>query len=77
MFGPAEDGGYYLVGTAQPQLYIFENKPWSRPTLLQETLTEIKRKGKSVSFLRTLNDIDTVEDLKTSVLADTFSNLYK
>ena len=72
VFGPAEDGGYYLVGTAQPQLYIFENKPWSTPALLQETLTEIKAKSMSVSFLKTLNDIDTVEDLKASVLAKAF-----
>jgi rSAM/selenodomain-associated transferase 1 len=75
VFGPAEDGGYYLVGAAQPQRFIFENKPWSTPALLQETLTEIKRKGMSVSLLKTLNDVDTVEDLKRSTLGTTFANL--
>ena len=72
VFGPAQDGGYYLVGTTLPQLYIFENKPWSTEILLKETLAEIKAKNHSVATLETLNDIDVLEDLKGSSLSEEF-----
>ncbi|MFK8045107.1 MAG: TIGR04282 family arsenosugar biosynthesis glycosyltransferase [Crocinitomicaceae bacterium] len=72
VFGPAEDGGYYLVGTSQPEMYIFDNKPWSTETLLKETLTEIASKKQSVAMLKMLNDIDTIEDLRASSLAGEF-----
>lgn len=65
-FGPAEDGGYYLVGLSELKAYIFENKPWSKSHLLQETLTELKQKNINFKLLETLNDIDTFEDLEAS-----------
>ncbi len=68
VFGPAVDGGYYLVGMKKPQKFVFENKPWSLPELLDTTLTELKEKGISFSLLKTLNDIDTFDDLKSSKL---------
>ncbi len=66
VFGPAEDGGYYLIGLSKMHRYIFENKPWSQPQLLAETLTELKQQNISFTTLETLNDIDTFEDLITS-----------
>ncbi len=66
VFGPAEDGGYYLVGMKKPHKFIFENKPWSESCLLEKTLSELSEKDVSTVLLKTLNDIDTFEDLKTS-----------
>lgn len=66
VFGPAEDGGYYLIGLSKMHAFIFENKPWSQPNLLQETLTELDSKNIEYATLVTLNDIDTWEDLVTS-----------
>ncbi|NRD21747.1 glycosyltransferase [Winogradskyella litoriviva] len=66
VFGPAEDGGYYLVGLSQPNTTIFTDKPWSQPNLLTETLQELHKNNVSVSTLDTLNDIDTFEDLIAS-----------
>ncbi|MGB0881915.1 MAG: TIGR04282 family arsenosugar biosynthesis glycosyltransferase [Vicingaceae bacterium] len=66
VFGPAEDGGYYLVGMNKPNNFIFENKPWSKSCLLETTLKELKEKEVDTVLLKTLNDIDTFEDLKTS-----------
>ena len=65
-FGPAEDGGYYLVGMSKLEESIFMNKPWSQPTLLKETLQELHNNNITVSTLDTLNDIDTYEDLIAS-----------
>ena len=64
VFGPAEDGGYYLVGLSKFYSCIFQNKAWSTSTLLNETLAELKQKKNEVSLIETLNDIDTFEDLQ-------------
>jgi len=64
VFGPAEDGGYYLVGMSKFYNCIFQNKAWSTTTLLDETLAELKQKKIEVSLIETLNDIDTFEDLQ-------------
>ena len=66
VFGPAEDGGYYLVGMSKLNTEIFTNKPWSQPNLLELTLQELQSNQISVGTLDTLNDIDTYEDLIAS-----------
>lgn len=66
VFGPAEDGGYYLIGLSKMNTAVFENKPWSQPNLLELTLNELKSNNEKVKRLETLNDIDTYEDLIAS-----------
>lgn len=66
VFGPAEDGGYYLVGMSKLIPQIFENKPWSQSHLLKETLEELNQDSFNVGILEMLNDIDTYNDLITS-----------
>jgi rSAM/selenodomain-associated transferase 1 len=62
VFGPAEDGGYWLVALgprrpAQP----FVNARWSTNYALADTLRNFR--GRRVAFLRTLRDVDTAGDL--------------
>ncbi|WP_179374658.1 TIGR04282 family arsenosugar biosynthesis glycosyltransferase [Winogradskyella wichelsiae] len=66
VFGPAEDGGYYLIGMSKLNTSIFTNKPWSQPNLLKGTLQELHKNNVTVSTLDILNDIDTYEDLIAS-----------
>ena len=66
VFGPAEDGGYYLIGMSKMNESVFNNKPWSQSNLLEETLNELKANNVTFSTLETLNDIDTIEDLEAS-----------
>lgn len=66
VFGPAEDGGYYLVGLANKNTKIFTNKPWSQSHLLETTLHELQVDNTKVGLLNPLNDIDTYEDLIAS-----------
>ena len=66
VFGPAEDGGYYLIGMSKMNPSIFENKPWSKSELLAITLQELNAQKQSVAKIKTLNDIDTFEDLIAS-----------
>ncbi len=73
VFGPATDGGYYLVGmSTEKGLYVFENKPWSTEDLFGLTKAEILENHHKLHELETLNDIDTLEDLKTSSIANKY-----
>ncbi|MFT5858038.1 MAG: rSAM/selenodomain-associated transferase 1 [Flavobacteriaceae bacterium] len=73
VFGPSDDGGYYLIGMTKKIRCIFENKAWSTEGLLNDTLTELNREGYSSELLEVLNDVDTVEDLRSSSLAQHFT----
>lgn len=66
VFGPAIDGGYYLIGMRNMHKMVFKNKPWSQPNLLSKTLNQLTKNNITFSTLDTLNDIDTFEDLKNS-----------
>lgn len=66
VFGPAVDGGYYLIGMTNIHDCIFDDKPWSQCNLLDVTLTELSQNNISYNLLEALNDIDTFEDLEQS-----------
>ena len=61
VFGPAYDGGYYLMGMTQFYKKAFLEKAWSTETVLEKTVEDLK--GLSIAFLDTKTDIDTLEDL--------------
>ena len=62
VFGPAEDGGYYLMGMSAFHPEAFKDKAWSTELVLKETLQDLK--SNSFQLLKEKNDIDTVDDLK-------------
>lgn len=63
VLGPANDGGYYLLGlqTAQPSL--FNNMPWSTASVFSQTQQRIQAATLKLHLLPQLIDIDTEEDL--------------
>jgi len=66
VIGPAQDGGYYLIGMKSLELNLFENIHWSTSQVLDETIGKINTRKLSFLLLKTLSDIDTEEDLKKS-----------
>ena len=64
VYGPAQDGGYYLVGMNILIKEIFEEVPWSSEYTLQKSLERARQCGFSVAFTETLSDIDTIEDVR-------------
>ena len=64
--GPANDGGYYLLGMNDYFPQLFENKEYSTENVLKDLLEETEELGLSVYKLPTLSDIDTFDDLKES-----------
>jgi len=63
--GPAEDGGYYLVGFQKEVLDggIFTGIDWGTEHVYQQTLERIKDIGLKSHVLPTWQDIDVYEDL--------------
>ncbi|PNX53058.1 MAG: hypothetical protein BV458_06435 [Thermoplasmata archaeon M9B2D] len=71
VFGPALDGGYYLIGMKKNYSDIFRGIKWSSPSTLSESFTKAQECGLKIGFVDALSDIDTIEDLrKTGIQLD-------
>ena len=66
--GPAEDGGYYLLGLNGPCPALFEGKEYSHDKVFKELMTEVQNLELECHTLEKLNDIDTLEDMKDTPL---------
>ncbi|GAB6067122.1 hypothetical protein JCM13664_04400 [Methylothermus subterraneus] len=64
VLGPAEDGGYVLLGLRRPQPELFLTMPWGSATVLAETRRRILALGLKSLELPPLWDLDRPEDLQ-------------
>lgn len=62
--GPAEDGGYYLLGLNRIDDELFRSMPWGGERVLQETRRRLDNLGWRWSELVPLWDVDRPEDLR-------------
>jgi rSAM/selenodomain-associated transferase 1 len=62
VLGPAEDGGYVLIGCKQVYAELFANIPWGSDKVLARTLEQAEQLELSVTLLATLWDVDRPED---------------
>lgn len=63
VIGPAEDGGYYLIGLAKPAEELFTGIAWGTGQVLETTLAAAISSELSIAVLPTLTDVDRPEDL--------------
>ena len=70
VIGPAEDGGYYLLGMNSLEEKVFKNKDWGTETVRKDTLEDLK--DKKVFLLGELNDVDVFEDIEHHPAFQTF-----
>ena len=61
--GPAEDGGYYLIGLTAPAPFLFLAMVWSTSGVLAETRRRLQANAVPYALLPTLPDLDRSEDL--------------
>lgn len=63
VFGPAQDGGFWLVGLRRRPCRVapFKGVPWSTERTLAATRANLK--GRIVALGSTLSDVDTADDL--------------
>jgi uncharacterized protein len=64
VFGPANDGGYYLLGQKKNNDSLFFNIAWSTHTVLENSKQLCNDNELSYYLLPTLIDIDTIEDIE-------------
>jgi rSAM/selenodomain-associated transferase 1 len=63
VLGPAEDGGYWLLGLARPCDLLFADIAWGTDQVLPTTLARLHAAGADVAMLPMLADLDRPEDL--------------
>src|SRR5947209_486922 len=61
--GPAEDGGYYLLGLNREMPDLFAGIAWGTDSVLQRTIAVLARNGVNPARLKQLGDVDRPEDL--------------
>jgi rSAM/selenodomain-associated transferase 1 len=62
VFGPAEDGGFWLLGLRQPDPHLVLGVPMSQPHTGRAQLDRLRQAGLRVRQLPELIDVDTVQD---------------
>ncbi len=62
VIGPAEDGGYYLIGLKK-KTNLFRNIEWGSSTVFEDTMSLAREMKLNLSTLEEKRDIDEVEDL--------------
>ncbi|MBI4227398.1 MAG: TIGR04283 family arsenosugar biosynthesis glycosyltransferase [Candidatus Omnitrophica bacterium] len=63
VLGPANDGGYYLIGLTRPHPELFFDIPWSTPQVFAATVARAEAAGLPVRRLPAWYDVDTPDDL--------------
>jgi rSAM/selenodomain-associated transferase 2/rSAM/selenodomain-associated transferase 1 len=71
VFGPALDGGYYLVGINEPapDLFALDSALWGGDGVLAASLSAARRADLRTALLPPLRDLDTPDDAR-ALLAD-------
>lgn len=64
VLGPAEDGGYYLLGVRAPCPALFRDVPWSTADVTRVTRERARAAGLRVRLLPAWFDVDTEADLR-------------
>jgi rSAM/selenodomain-associated transferase 1 len=64
VLGPADDGGYYLLGVKTAHAHLFANISWSTETVAAQTLQRAKEIGLPVHVLPSWYDVDDAASLR-------------
>lgn len=63
VFGPASDGGYYLIGMTGPCPELLRDIPWSTDQVMSATRARAKEAGIAIAELEPGYDLDEPADL--------------
>lgn len=64
VLGPAEDGGYYLLGMKAPHAHLFADIAWSTDSVAESTRTRASQLGLEVVELPSWYDVDDQASLQ-------------
>jgi rSAM/selenodomain-associated transferase 1 len=68
--GPAEDGGYVLIGLKRAEPALFRGIDWGTDQVLEQTLGAASQAHCSIAMLATLWDVDRPEDWQRFLALD-------
>ena len=68
VIGPAEDGGYYLLGLKKPAPHLFSGIEWGSKTVFEQTIGRIRKLNIGYKSLDTLRDVDTAGDISPGLI---------
>ena len=63
VLGPADDGGYYLLGLKAPHAHLFEDIAWSTGSVAERTALRAREIGLELVTLPTWYDVDEAASL--------------
>lgn len=63
VLGPAEDGGYYLIGFSRHLPQLFNSIAWSTPAVFQQTVAHAQALQLETKTVRIGYDVDRAEDV--------------
>jgi uncharacterized protein len=63
VLGPAEDGGYYLLGIKKAHVHLFEDIAWSTPLVAEQTKVRARTLGLDLLELPPWYDVDDRDGL--------------
>jgi hypothetical protein len=64
VLGPADDGGYFLIGMTKLHTELFDDVEWGTSSVVTDTLRIAERLGVEARLIGGCYDIDTIEDLR-------------
>ena len=69
VLGPADDGGYWLIGLSeallrQPARWPIQDIPWGSSTVLESTIRRAQTAGLDPALIASRQDIDRLSDLQ-------------
>jgi rSAM/selenodomain-associated transferase 1 len=69
VLGPAQDGGYGLIGLKRVVRALFNDMPWGSNQVLEVTLERAQSAGLRVAQLESIQDVDTGSDWRNYTAA--------
>lgn len=63
VLGPADDGGYYLLGLKAPHAHLFEDITWSTDSVAERTMLRAREIGLELVTLPSWYDVDDAASL--------------
>jgi rSAM/selenodomain-associated transferase 1 len=64
VLGPADDGGYYLIGLRTAESRLFDAIEWGTASVFSDTVAAATRSGLTARIIQPAYDVDTIEDLR-------------
>jgi rSAM/selenodomain-associated transferase 1 len=64
VLGPADDGGFVLIGCRRVAAHMLDDVPWGSEQVLEATRASLASAGLSTQLLESRQDIDTPDDVR-------------